>query len=569
MAYSLEMLKHRKGITIVNIICNSVIFSYSAGISFCVRQILNIIESNQGFSLALVLPYLAAILAGLAIVRIAAIMSCACLDAQRAYYYQNRVRLNVLRLLLGKKDINRVAGKSGQIFEVLDHDIPVSSFPAELLTEVTGHFVYTLIALAMLLAINWQLTLFIFLPLSAAIYGVQKLSHKIKENRRENRAAHDEASSFTGDAVAVALTIKALGAEEAVLKQYDRVNSKRRLAALRDTIFNEKINAFLNASVYIGTGVMMIAAARIMTDGEFGIGDFSLFIAHLDTLADCVNRIVELVAESRRAEVSHERICKTVDDNEESSFEKTLNAGMGVTLNAPMLHNVDSLASGDASSKTAQAPDLPLLEVNNLSYNHSDKSVFNDISFRLKPGELAVIGGELGSGKSTLLNVLMGILPAEKGEILINGKPYSANGNRDFISGAPQRSGFFSASLKENLCLGFPASQVDMVDALSNAALDEFASQIPGSLDMDLGNGASRLSGGQQQRLALARVFLRKPRILIIDDCVSALDKETRLELLRRLRLYLRQRSCGAVIATNDIAFRNAADMLLLMEESS
>ncbi|GHT55004.1 hypothetical protein FACS1894109_00730 [Spirochaetia bacterium] len=142
--------------------------------------------------------------------------------------------ITLARLALRKPDITRVSGNAGHLFEVLDDDIPAATFPAELLTEVTGYLVYTLIALSMLLAINWRLTLFIFIPMSIAIYGVQRLSERMKERRRINREAHDTASSFISDITDTVLAVKTSGAENAVLKQVDKVNGLRRAAVIRD-----------------------------------------------------------------------------------------------------------------------------------------------------------------------------------------------------------------------------------------------------------------------------------------------------------------------------------------------
>ena len=181
--------------------------------NFCVMRVLNILQAARVGAFGMAVPYLAGIMA-VAFIRIAAIMGCGSLDAVRSYYYQNRVRSNIMRLLLKRDDVTWIAGHSGPVFEVLDNDVPISTFPAELLTEVTGYFIYTIIALGMLLSVNWRLTLFIFVPLSAAIYGVQILSQHMKERRYANRIAHDAASGFIGDIADAVLAIKAAGTED-------------------------------------------------------------------------------------------------------------------------------------------------------------------------------------------------------------------------------------------------------------------------------------------------------------------------------------------------------------------
>jgi ABC-type multidrug transport system fused ATPase/permease subunit len=546
--FCLDLLGYKKGITSLNIFCNAIIFGRMAAISFCVRQVLNIIENSQGSALSLAVPYLIGIFIVI-LIRIAAIMGCAVLDALRSYYYQNRIRMNALSRLLTKDNINHVAGHSGPIFEVLSNDIPIATFPAELFTEVSGFFIYTLVALSMLLSINCQLTLFIFIPLSLAIYAIQRLSEAMKEKRHANRAAHDEASGFIADVTDAALAIKASGAEEPVLRRYDIINKNRRTAILKDSLLNVRIDVLLHGAVHLGSVIMMFAAARLMAGNSFGIGDFSLFIAHLDTLADCVSRIVELIAESRKAEVSYERILNVI------GTEYDLNADAGITI-----RRYTELVQPEYIKKS-----LGSFEARNLSFDYGDGNGFGNVSFKIGPGELMVISGEVGSGKSTLLNVLMGLMLQDSGELLLDGRLLMAN-NRELvlITGSPSGGGFFSRDLKENLCLGFPASEDDMLRSLSIAALDEMVT--PQNLSLDLGSRGSRLSGGQQQRLSLARMLLRGAELNVIDDCVSALDEETRVKFLHRLLGYLRETGHSTIIATNEETFIKAADHVLVMD---
>jgi len=549
LLFSLSLLRYKKGITFVNILCNIVIFCRVAAVTYIVRQVLNLIESTRGTALRQAAPYLLALLAVIGI-RIIAIMGCATLDTLRSYYYQNRTRLNVLRTLLKTDDITAVAGRSGAIFEVLGNDISICTFPAELLTEVTGYCMFTLVALSMMFSINWQLTLFIFIPLSAAIYLIQRLTDRIKEKRYANREAQDMASSFAGDVADTVLAVKAAGAEGSILRRYDQVNKNRRAAVLKDTLLNEKIRALLDGSVYAGSAIMMFAAARLMTGGNFRLGDFSLFIVYLGTLADCVNRIVELIAESRKAEVSYERILKTA----EAMNNKTISADVNITLRKK---NIAGLPSFSGKS-------LVSFEVKNLSFEYGEGKGFRDISFDLGPGQLMAVTGEIGTGKSTLASVLMGLLPADNGGIFLDGEKVSAeNRGPGDIAGAPQRSGFFSMSLAENINLGTDNSEEEIHKALYLAALDDLVSS--GGLDMDLGSRGTRLSGGQQQRLALARMYMRGARVNIIDDCISALDLETRLKVLTRLKDYLRNTSRAAIIVTNEPSFINSADRVLNM----
>jgi len=551
VAFSLDLLGYKKMTTAVNVFCNAIIFSHQAAVTFCIREILNGLEGTPGEALHNAIPHLVGILI-VSLIRIAAIMACAVLDAKRAYYYQNRLRMNILKRLLRKKNIISVSGRSGSIFEVLDDDVPASTFPAELLTEVSGFFIYTLIALSILLIINWQLTLFIFIPLSVAIYGVQRLSERMKERRKRNREAHDAASAFISDVADATLSIKTTGAADAVLSRYDTVNSNRRAAVIKDAVFNERVSALLNGSVCIGSAAMMFIAASLMAGKSFGIGDFSLFIAHLGTLANCTSRIVELIYESRKAEVSYERIIGIIDnDNAKALSERA---------------SIELYQASEVPAMEYSAERFSSFEVRNLSFTYSGEDGFSDVSFVVPPGKLIAVAGGMASGKSTLLGVLMGLMPPDRGDMFWNGELLS-NPDRTpkRIAGAPQRGGFFAVDIKTNLCLDMKMDDLSIDKALKIASFDDGMSGSEEGLMKNIGDHGDKLSGGQRQRLALARTILREAGVSIVDDCISALDEETRKEVLRQLTDYLAKTGRSSIIATNTRLFLESADTIIFM----
>jgi ATP-binding cassette subfamily B protein len=589
--FSLKLLKIKKLITAANLFCNSIIFSHQAAVTYFIRQILNNFTGDPAEALQRAYPHLLGLLA-VAGVRVAAIMSCAILDAKRAYYYQNRIRLNAMQHLMQKRDITLISGKANQIFEILDDDIPVATFPAELLTEASGYAIYTLIALSMLLSINWQLTLFIFVPLSGAIYGVQRLSERMKERRKVNREAHDVASAFIGDIADVAMSVKSVGAKDAVLHRYDSVNGVRRVAILQEKVFNERVELLLSGSVAVGSAVMMFIAARLLAGDSFGIGDFSFFIAHLFTLSDCVYRIVEVITEARKAEVSYERILSSLEcepevltrENELSLQEVVEEEGEGDENQANEEKEEGNVKVGE---KVREEGKDTLLQVRNLTYTYTGNDGFHDVSFDVFPGQLTVIAGGMASGKSTLLSALMNLLPYQKGTVLVPSEfPDKWNSAtvehnliepmeqvpHDLVVGAPQRSGFFATDLETNLKLGQRLSDEEIARGLNIAALvngdaeaDAQVSTIP--LTTEIGGRGDKLSGGQRQRLLLARVFARPQPIKVIDDCVSALDAETRELVLKRITVHLNKSGEAVIIATNELAFVQQADQIIFMEK--
>ena len=260
-----------------------------------------------------------------------------------------------------------------------------------------------------------------------------------------------------------------------------------------------------------------------------------------------------MVTESRRAEVSDERIIDVIGEDK----AETLNTDAGLTLK-PKTQRINDVYTHQP---------LQSFESKNLSYDYGDGNGFFNVSFQVNPGELTVIAGGIGSGKSTLLSVLMGLFPSDSGKIHLDGKQVLEDYSTTVkIAGAPQRGGFFSKDLKENLCLGFPASQDEIMSALSVVGLVDLIADNTHGYDLEVGSQGAKLSGGQQQRLAMARILVRGAQLNVIDDCVSALDEETRQKVLLRLLEHIKETSQSIIIATNEKVFLEAANNILFME---
>lgn len=555
---SRRLLGYRPWIFITSFFFNIIIFTHSAATAYFVREILNAVEigTRSGTSvLSKVKLFLAGII-GVALIRIIAITVCAVMDNFQGFYYENLLRNNIMKIIYKKKDIKGIVGKSEKAFEILDDDVSACAFPAELLAEVSGYVVYSLIAISSLLIINWRVTIYIFVPLSLGIFIIRTASKKIKRNRKANREIHEKVSETISDVANLVQTIKISGAHDSVLEHYEKLNKKRLDAVLKDKLFESSLQAITGSTVYIGTAIMMLVVAQSMMQGKFPIGDFSMFVYYLGTLANCVDRIIELVSESKQAEVSYDRIIELVGKQNEK--ELTAHSDLRVFKDLEKFKY-------DCIEKT------PLKEFNvrNLTACYDDKNGIHDISFTVKPGEVLAIAGSIGSGKSTLLNVLMGVVPKDSGQILWNGTEIQ-NQNKVFIppnvAYTPQIAGMFSSTIRENLLLGKPAAEGEINEALYNAVFEGNVAEMGNGLDTQVGSRGSRLSGGQKQRLAMARMFIHDAELYVMDDSSSAIDTETEKELWNRFEKNIAKKKFACIIASNKSYVLQRADKIIFLK---
>ena len=182
---------------------------------------------------------------------------------------------------------------------------------------------------------------------------------------------------------------------------------------------------------------------------------------------------------------------------------------------------------------------LNTLEARGLSYQfeESQRGV-SGVNISIQKGSFTVITGRIGSGKTTLLRILLGLLPMESGEIYWNGQLIenpAAFLIPPRVAYTPQVPLLFTESLKDNILMGIPEQQADLVSALRFAVMEQDISEFEHGLDTMLGAKGVKISGGQRQRTAAARMFVRDPELLIFDDISSALDVETERMLWERV----------------------------------
>lgn len=216
----------------------------------------------------------------------------------------------------------------------------------------------------------------------------------------------------------------------------------------------------------------------------------------------------------------------------------------------------------------------PALRFCHVTYTYRDRAgdehpALRDVSFRLEPGQKVALVGASGAGKSTLAHLLLRFIDLQAGEILFGGTSLSTIPRqiwREQIAWVSQRPYLFPASIGENICLGCAnASREDVIEAARQADLHDFIQSLPAGYATVIGERGVRLSGGQAQRLALARVFLRRAPLLLLDEATAHLDNASEERLLAALSATMRDRM--ALIIAHRLHTLHMVDRIVLLEE--
>ncbi len=208
------------------------------------------------------------------------------------------------------------------------------------------------------------------------------------------------------------------------------------------------------------------------------------------------------------------------------------------------------------------------ITLENVSFAYGDKEVLHDISMEIPAGKTVALLGPSGSGKSTLAHVILGLYAPTSGDVLVDGIPVTKIGLdrlREHISLVLQTPRMFNDTLRQNLTLGRQIRDSELFEALQVAQLESLLERLTDGLDTRIGKDGVRLSGGERQRLAIARMLVSDPNVVMLDESTSALDIRTEQHLFGALRSYLRGKTM--LIIAHRLSTVEHADLVYVLRD--
>ncbi len=464
---------------------------------------------------------------------------------------------NMLSRILQRPGARALPEAPGEAISRFRGDVWEVPLYALWLNDVTANGIFLIFALAIMMSINARIALFALLPLLLVVLLANSATGRIQAYRQEMRKRSGIVTGFIAETFGAVQAIKVASAEDRVIDYFDTLNEKRRQAALKDRLFNEVLGSIFQNSGNIGTAIILLLAAQSLQAGDFSVGDFSLFVSYLGNTAGFVGFLGFLLARYKQASVAIGRMVRLLQGAEPLSLVRH----SPVHLSGP-LPKIPFVA------KTA-VHHLTHLSLHHLSYQHpeSGRGIVN-INLHLPKGSFTVVTGRIGAGKTTLLRVLLGLLPYDSGEIFWNGEQVTQPA--EFF--VPPRTAYtaqvprlFSDTLRQNLLLGLPETQVNIAAGIEAAILDEDVAQLEIGLDTKVGPKGVKLSGGQIQRSATARMFLRDAELYVFDDLSSALDVNTEKQLWAQL--FAREVVPTCLVVSHRRAALRRADHIVVLKD--
>ncbi len=226
-----------------------------------------------------------------------------------------------------------------------------------------------------------------------------------------------------------------------------------------------------------------------------------------------------------------------------------------------------------ATTTTTRKEKLPMISIQNMKfkYKNADKYIIDNLSLKVKKGQFIGIAGPSGCGKSSLIKVISKLEQGE-GNIIIDGKDIKSLTRTEMsekMAMVPQTPFLISATIKENICYGLKrdVSLEEIKEACKKADIDTFIENLPDKYETMVAEGGSNLSGGQRQRIAIARIFLRKPAILILDEATSALDNTTEKHIQKAIEKLQKENNTTILSIAHRLTTLENCDTILVFDK--
>jgi len=388
-----------------------------------------------------------------------------------------------------------------------------------------------------------ELTIYALLPVPVLAYVMFKLSKEINQRSFQYQQNLSRLSSFSQEIFSGIRVVKAYALENEKDKEYENITTESKNIFMRLASANAMIGPLMVLIIGISNLLVIYVGARLFINNSITeIGIIAQFILYINMLTWPIASLGWVSTMVQEADSSQKRINEFLDEKPEI-----------------------------VNNNNDQTPITGKIEFKNVDFIYEDTNIqaLKNVSFTLEKGKTLAILGKTGSGKSTILNLIARLYDTTSGEIYIddiNIKNLNLNNLRNETAMVPQDAFLFSDSIKNNIKFGNENATDKEVEHFAKMAdVQKNIEKFDKKHNTILGERGLTLSGGQKQRVSIARALIKNPQILLLDDCLSAVDTETEETILNNLENITKDKT--TLIVTHRVSSAKNADVIIILED--
>lgn len=400
------------------------------------------------------------------------------------------------------------------------------------------------IVIGIMLSINVELTLYSLIPLPILAIAIYYVNTMIEQQSDKIQSQLSKVTSFTQEAFSGIKIIKAFAKETASQRAFEKECEDYKEKSMKLVKVDALFFPLIMMLVGLSTLLTIFIGGKLVIAGELTYGNIAEFVIYVNMLTWPVASLGYITSLVQRAAASQARINEFLDTQPE----------IVNTSHQPFDFN-NAIEFVNVGFK----------------YENAKQKALTNINFSIQKGQTFGIIGSTGSGKSTIASLLLRLYDVQEGQILIDGKPLSATNLEDFrerVGYVPQDVFLFSDSISENIAFGLSNREnphEKVAQAAKQADIYDNIMDFPKQFETMVGERGVTLSGGQKQRVAIARAIIKEPEILLLDDCLSAVDTKTEATILTNFKDIFQDKT--AIIISHRISSVIGADNIIVLDD--
>eukprot|EP00529_Nitzschia_sp_RCC80_P008555 CAMPEP_0113454296 /NCGR_PEP_ID=MMETSP0014_2-20120614/7790_1 /TAXON_ID=2857 /ORGANISM="Nitzschia sp." /LENGTH=1145 /DNA_ID=CAMNT_0000345697 /DNA_START=149 /DNA_END=3586 /DNA_ORIENTATION=- /assembly_acc=CAM_ASM_000159 len=467
-----------------------------------------------------------------------------------------RLKFTLRNALLEKILIQDVAyfdgTESGRLISRLTNDLDLMMAPIQSsLSSLLSNVLILFGGLIMCFAKSYRLSMISFITIGPISALWEQYATWSKGLAREMLSYWGEGNSIASQVLSHIRTVKAFGCEQKVLQKYSDINEHALHCGVKDAWGNALTTA-LTGLLDLGSGVLILWFGGLLVfRGELSVGELVTFQLFWNMMNNAFQNLQSLITSFTRSAAGAEKVFSMWDSHPD------IDPNRGQDVN----WNVEG--------------HIQLKNVKFFYQMRPDNIVLKDFSLDIPAGKTLALVGRSGGGKSTIINLLLRFYDPREGKLVLDGRDYNSirvDQLRRLFGVVTQETELFALTVEENIAYGLDKDEYtmdDVIDAAKKSYAHDFISEMKDGYQTRIGERGNRLSGGQRQRLAIARVFLRKPKLILLDEATSALDENSQEAVQKALANLIEESQATVVLVAHRLSTVVNADSICVIDKGS